>query len=233
VSGVHDALRGLGAGERADRFNSHAQHVAMELSFGACRCGHGGRGGGPCGRSDHQLASWPPEHCHLQAFVAMAVRGSPRLPLRAGAFAVSMLADLLRDDHLVRVDVAEFHVCHVCNSDLLRRAIRGRGFDLGSVTRGLHDFNRCHDCGTLANPDRTYQVARKNWLVVPADWGGQYDPVRRHRCACCGGLFAASHDRCPLCRHPVPAAHRLTSVWVRRVGLEARRSTARSEARGS
>jgi hypothetical protein len=233
VSGVQDATRGLGAGERAERFTSHAQHLAMELSSGACRCGHGDRGAGPCGRSDHRLASWRPEDCHLQAFVSTAVRGSPSLPVRAGAFAVSMLANLLRDDHLVQVGVAEFHVCHVCNADLVREARRGRGFDLGDVTRGLHDVNGCPDCGTLADPVRTYQVARKNWLVVPSDWGGQYDAVRRHRCACCGGLFAASRDRCPVCHHPVPSGHRLTSVWVRRVGQEARRSSARGEAHGS
>lgn len=222
VSGVGGALRRLGAEERAERFNSHAQQLAMELSLGACRC----RRGATCGRPDHALVSWRPEDCHLPAFVATAVRGSPALPLRAGAFSASMLAEPLREDRVVRVDVAEFHVCDVCNADLVGLAgVRG-GLDLGRVTGGLHDVNRCPDCGTLADPGRTYQVARKNWFVVPDEWGGPYEPVRRHRCSGCGSLFAASGRSCPLCRREVPSGHRLTSVWVRR-------SVLRREAHGS
>lgn len=107
VSGVREALRGLGAEDRAERFTSHAQHLAMELSLGACRCGHRDPGAAPhtlCGRPGHRLASWRPEDYTLQAFIATAVHGSPRLPPRAGAFAMSMLANLLRDDRRVRVD---------------------------------------------------------------------------------------------------------------------------------
>jgi hypothetical protein len=236
VAGVRMALRWQDDQEREERFGSHAQRLAMELSLGACRCGHGGRGARPghgCGRPDHELASWRPESCSLPAHVATAVRGSPGLPVRGGAFAVSMLADLLREDHLVRVDVAEFHVCHVCNAELLRLARQRGRVDLGSVVRGLHEFNRCPDCGTQTRPGRTYQVARKNWFVVPAEWGGQHEPAQRHRCAHCGHLFAGGHDGCPLCSQVVPSGHRLTSVWVRKVGLGVRRSSARSEAQGS
>jgi len=235
VSSVGGRLRELGRVELEERFDSHARHLAMELSFGACRCGHGRRvgSGGVCGRPDHQLASWRPEDCHLHAFVAAAVRGCPGWPPRVGAFAVSMLAEPLREEQVVRVDIAEFHVCHVCNADLLRTVASVGGLDLGSVTSGLHDLNWCPQCGTLADSVHTYQVARKNWLIVPAEWGGQYEAVSRHRCGCCGNLFAASDDRCPLCRQAVPPRHRLTSVWVRRVGLDGRRSSTRSEARGS
>jgi hypothetical protein len=232
VSGVRAAIRELGAEERTERTHSHAQHIAMELAFGRCRCGHGARHpGDSCGRSDHQLATWRPEACHLPAFVAAAVRGTPGMPPRAGALAVSMLAEALCEDHVVRVEVAEFHVCDVCNADAVRLAPRVGGLDLGSVTRGLHDLSRCPVCGVPPHPGRTYRVARKNWLVVPADWGGQYDPVQRHRCSRCGNLFAASRELCPLCRHRVPPRHRLTSVWVRGVGREVRRSGARGETR--
>jgi hypothetical protein len=234
VSGVREALSALGAEERAERFRSHAQHIAMELALGRCGCGHGGgEPGGPCGRPDHQLASWWPEVCHLRAFVATAVRGTPVMPPRAGALAVSMLAEPLSVDHIVRVDVAEFHVCHVCNADAVHVARGVGGLDLSGVTRGLHDLGRCPFCGAPPDPVQTYQAMRKNWLVVPADWGGHHDPVRRHRCARCGNLFAASRDRCPLCRNRVPPRHRLTSVWVRRVGMDVRRSGARGEARRS
>jgi hypothetical protein len=231
VSGVRESLRELGAEDRVERIHSHAQHIALELAFGRCRCGHGGgEPGGPCGRSDHQLTTWRPETCHLRAFIATAVRGTPGMPPRAGGLAVSMLAEPLSEDRIVRVDVAEFHVCHVCNADAVRLAPTVGGLDLGSVSRGLHDLSRCPACGVPPHPGRTYRVARKNWLVVPGEWGGRYDPVRRHRCACCGNLFAANRDRCPLCRHRVPARHRLTSVWVRRVGLDVRRSGARGDA---
>jgi hypothetical protein len=234
VSGVREALRELSAEERSERFRSHAQHIAMELALGRCCCGHGrGDPDEACGRSEHQLARWRPEVCHLQALVATAVRGSPGMPPRAGALAVSMLAEPLSEDHVVRVDVAEFHVCHVCNADAAHLARRVGGLDLGGVSHGLHDLTRCPACGAPPDPRRTYQVARKNWFIVPADWGGRHDPVRRHRCACCGNLFAANRDSCPLCRHRVPPRHRLTSVWVRRVGLDARRSSARGEARRS
>lgn len=232
VSGVREALGGLSARDRAERFDSHAQQIALELSLGACRCGHGGGSRGPCGRPGHRLASWRPDVCDLRAFVATAVRGSAGRP-RAGAFAGSMLAELLCEDHVVRLDVAEFNVCHACNPDVVRRAAQTGFLDLGGVTRGLHDLGRCPACGAQAHPGRTYRVARRNWLVVPADWGGWYDAVQRHRCACCGNLFVAGRDRCPLCRHPVPSRRRLRTVWTRRIGREARASGAGGEARGS
>jgi rubrerythrin len=144
-----------------------------------------------------------------------------------------MLAEQLCQDHVVRVDVAEFHVCHVCNADAARTAATSGGVDLGGVAHGLHDLGRCPVCGASPHPRRTYRAARKNWLIVPAEWGGRHEHVHRHRCGCCGNLFAVNHDRCPLCRHQVPPRHRLTSVWVRRVGLDVWRSNARGEARRS
>ena len=187
---------------------SYGHLIAMELSLGASR-----------GRPPrHALANWRPDDCRLQAFVASATRGSARLPLRTGAFAGSMLAVLLREDQLVRVDTAEFNVCHSCNAALLARAPLRRRIDLSAVASGLHDLARCPDCGTPAEPGLTYRVARKNWLIVPADWGGRYEAAQRQRCAGCGNLFAAGHQRCPLCLRPVSSGRRLTAIWVRQTG---------------
>jgi hypothetical protein len=232
VLGVREVMWGPGARDREERLRSYAQHLAMELAFGACRCGHGARDAhGPCGRPDHELMTWRPDVCQLPAFVATAVRGSPLTPPRTGAFAVSMLAEQLCQDHVVRVDVAEFHVCHVCNADAARTAATSGRLDLGGVSSGLHDLGRCPACGALPLLRRTYRAARKNWLVVPAEWGGRHDHVQRHRCGRCGNLFAVNHDHCPLCRHRVPPRHRLTSVWMRRVGPDARRPNPGSEPR--
>jgi hypothetical protein len=221
VSGVREAVLDLGPAEREELLVSHANHLALELSLGACACGHGVPGAVPdssCGRADHRLATWEPEVCRLPAFVATAVRGTAQLPPRSGALAVSMLANLLRDDQLVRVETAEFQVCHECNPDLIARAVLSGGIGLSTVSKGLHDLSRCPDCATPTHRGRTYHVARKNWLVVPADWGGQYQPTRRHRCGGCGNLFGAGGDRCPLCGRPVSPGRRLTSVWRRVAG---------------
>jgi hypothetical protein len=107
---------------------------------------------------------------------------------------------------------------HVCNADLIVQAPLRRGIDLSSVRRGLHDISRCPDCGTPPDRARTCHAARKNWLIVPTEWGGRYEAVRRRRCPGCGNLFPAGHERCPLCLCPAPAGRRLTSVWLRQMG---------------
>jgi hypothetical protein len=208
VSGVGPTLHAAGSNEYRYRLVTYAHQIAMELSLGA-----------PADRpARHALVSWRPDACRLSAFVATAVRGSAPLPLRGGAFAASMLAALLRQDHLVRVDAAEFNVCHVCNAELIVRAPLRRGIDLSSVRRGLHDISRCPDCGTPPDPARTFRVARKNWLIVPTDWGGRYEAVHRQRCPGCGNLFPAGHERCPLCLRPASPGRRLTSLWLRGTG---------------
>jgi hypothetical protein len=222
------ALRAIGTAERRQLLTSFAHQVALELATSACRCGHGTRGSpstpGSCSRPEHRLANWHPHTCRLTAFIATAVRGSARLPLRAGAFASSMLATLLLEDHLLRVDVAEFSVCHLCNHDLLRLAsAQRRPLDISSVRIGLHDLTACPDCGAPSDPARTYRLARKHWLVVPADWGGQHDAAHRHRCAGCGNLFNSARHRCPICRRTISPRDRFTSVWVRVAGLDRKR----------
>ncbi|HSR25945.1 MAG TPA: hypothetical protein VLW53_20500, partial [Candidatus Eisenbacteria bacterium] len=63
------------------------------------------------------------------------------------------------------------------------------------------------------------RLTRKNWLVVPAEWGGQYHPVHRHRCPGCGNLFGTERDRCPICGAQVRNRDRHTCLWVRHPGL--------------
>jgi hypothetical protein len=218
VSGVRAALGAWGPTERRHRVVIWAYLIAMELALGACRGGHGVSVSGECRRPEHALAGWVPRNCRLSAYVATAVRGHARLPLRAGAFAVSMLAVLLQDEQVVRVDTVEFCVCHSCSGDLPRVAIDRRAVRLSDLARGLHDLSRCPDCGAPADPEHTYRLARKNWLVVPAAWGGPYEAACRRRCAGCGNLFPATQDRCPLCGQHTTTGGRLTSVWVRRSG---------------
>jgi hypothetical protein len=208
ISGLGTTLRAAGPDEHRCRLVTYANQIAMELSLGA-----------PAGKPARPaLVNWRPDDCRFSAFVANAVRGSAQLPLRGGAFAASMLAALLREDHLLRVDVAEFSVCHACNPELIVQAPRRRGIELSTVRRGLHDLARCPDCGAPPHPAHTYRLARKNWLIVPADWGGRYEAVHRHRCPGCGNLFPAGHERCPLCLCPASPGRRLTSLWLRGTG---------------
>jgi hypothetical protein len=222
VADFLDVQQRAGAPELRERLQGFSDEIAMELAMGACRCGHVSRTGpaaiGVCSRPDHRLASWRPDVCRLQAFVATAVRGSARRPPPAGAFAFGMLARLLQEERLLRVDVAEFRVCHECNEGLIRLAAqRRRPIELSSVEHGLYDISRCPTpgCGARPHPSRAYHVGRKNWLLVPAEWGGQYHPTRRYRCGDCGNLFKPWLDRCPICGSQVRQRGRLTTVWVR------------------
>jgi hypothetical protein len=235
VPDVAKALRAMGHAESRQRFTSYADGIALELATGACRCGHRSRLGraaaDSCGRSEHQLSSWRPGTCRLPAFVATGVRGSAQLPVRVGAFATSMLATLLLEDHLVRVDVAEFRVCHRCNPDVIKLARCRAHIDISSLRRGLYDLSSCPDCGGPPDESETYHVGRKNWLIVPAEWGGRYGATHRYRCTECGNLFPVGRCCCPICHRQVPHPDRISSVWVRLAGLSAARSRTATEMR--
>lgn len=205
VPGLGPVLHAGGVDEYRRRVVSYAHHVAVELSLAL-----------PAGRpARHALGTWRPDACRLPAFVATAVRGTARLPVRAGAFASSLLSVLLREDHLLLVGPAEFGVCSRCHPEAVERSQQQGRIDLGSVRHGLHDLARCPRCGAPADPAHTYRVARKHWLIVPADWGGSYEAADRRRCSGCGNLFPAARARCPLCRRPAPDGRRVTSIWVR------------------
>jgi hypothetical protein len=219
VTDLEDALRCGGERERYERLEGFTDAIALELATGRCQCGHGGAvgrsPGAVCERPEHRLQSWRPERCRLQAFIATAVRGSADLPVRSGAFGVSMLGALMETEHLLRVGVAEFNVCPDCNGPAIETAVRGRTWiRLSDLDHGLYDVAHCPTCGEPGH-DLTYRAARKNWMLVPADWGGTYHVVHRHRCLDCGNLFANGRDRCPLCGWRVRSRDRLTTVWVR------------------
>jgi hypothetical protein len=224
VTDLREVLYLGGERELRERLDGFSDAIALELATGRCRCGHGDSASrsapGTCARPQHRLESWGPERCRLHAFVATAVRGSAQVPVRAGRFAVSMLAGLMEAEHLLRVGVAEFSVCHACNGDMIGLAANDRArIRLSSVERGLYDIPRCPSCERAAHPDLTYRAARKNWMLVPADWGGQYHAVERHRCAACGNLFTYGRVCCPICDWRARRGGRLTTVWVRLAGL--------------
>jgi hypothetical protein len=222
-----EALQLGGMPELDEKLEGYTDAITLALLASACRCGHGNRAvrlvDGSCGREEHCLDSWQPEVCSLAAFVATAVRGSAQTEVRSGAFGVSMLSGHLRDDHLLRIDMAEFRVCHECNWNLIRLAVeRRRKIEISSLQRGLYDLSYCPACEQPPDPEKTYHMGRKNWLIVPADWGGQHQAAHRYHCMACGNLFATNRPRCPLCGWRVRDPHRLTAVWVRVLGRRRR-----------
>lgn len=119
----------------------------------------------------------------------------------------------------MRVVAAEFRVCHHCHGDLIRSAVRqGRPIRVSDLDRGLYDHSRCPTCGRPPDPGLTYHTGRKNWLIVPAEWGGGYEAVDRFHCPGCGNLFATYRDHCPLC-HRWVSRRRPTGVWARSVHM--------------
>jgi hypothetical protein len=232
VADFRRVLRRGGEMECRERLDGLADAIALELATGHCRCGHGNlhahSPSGSCARPEHRLDTWAPDRCRLHAFVAVAVRGSARLPVRAGAFEPSMLAGALEADQLLRVGVAEFSVCHECNRQAIALAVQDRArLRLTGLERGLFDIACCPSCGRPAHPERTYRAARKNWMLVPAEWGGAYHPVHRRRCVTCGNLFSSWRHQCPICAWRAPRGQRPTAVWVRSAGVRPQGAGAR------
>ncbi len=225
VPHLREVLHAGGSDEYRDRVMGYGDSIAVMLAAGGCRCGHGNRTVrrplDACGRREHHIETWQPERCRLQPFVATAVRGSAEKSIRPGAFGTSMLYAHLREDHLVRVVAAEFRVCHGCHPERIRAAVlHGQPIRIADLERGLYDQSRCPTCGRSPAPDSTYHTARKNWLIVPVEWGGQHEAAERFHCLGCGNLFATHLDHCPLCQREVHDRRRRTSIWVRSVGLK-------------
>lgn len=203
IQGRIDDLERVGR----DEIRLYADLIALELAKSHCTCGSHlksckDKAGHPCCRLPHKLIHWKPAERSLRSFVAEAVRGLADDKFRAGAYAVSMLYPLLRDDTRLVVGVAEFRVCHVC----------------GEKYEGSH-------CAvpTCRAPDdlhRTRHEPRKNWLLIPYDLfdgRGAYVLVERWRCSACASLYPLGRVHCPLSHgaQPVPShGTRTTSVWV-------------------
>ncbi len=140
----------------------------------------------------HQLAHWQPAHRSLRVFLAEAVRGSASRELKTNAFRQGLLYPLLQQDFGIRVDTAEFKLCHseACNGPLIAASVAsGHPLKLSAVSTSLYEGARCPVCQTPADPARTYHIARRNWLLVPYDYGGMYELQARWHCPHCGTLF--------------------------------------------
>ena len=190
-----------------DDIRLYADMIALELAKSRCACGSHlksckQKDDHACCRPAHRLATWKPAERTLRSFVAEAVRGLADDEFRSGAYALSMLYPLLRDDTRLIVGSVEFKVCHVCDEKYE-----------GSV---------CANPACRAPDDlhRTRHEARKNWLLIPYDMfdgRGHYVLVERWRCSACACLYPLELPHCPL-SHGVQLSpghgSRTTSVWV-------------------
>lgn len=152
----------------------------------------------------HWLARWQPTARSLRVFIAEAVRSSASKDLKTSAFRSGMLYPLLQDDFGIRVDFAEFKVCHseTCNGGLIAKSVsNGIPVKLSDVDHGIYEGHRCPVCHTPADPQRTYMLARRNWLIVPYDYGGRYELQARWHCRHCGTLFPISSSYVQVAQH--------------------------------
>lgn len=203
IQGRIDDLERVGR----DEIRLYADLIALELAKSHCTCGSHlksckDKAGHFCCRPPHKLIHWKPVERSLRSFVAEAVRGLAEDELRSGAYAVSMLYPLLRDDTRLLVGSAEFKVCHTC----------------GEKYEGSHCPNPI--CRAPDDLHRTRHEARKNWLLIPYDTfdgRGHYDLAERWRCSACACLYPVALAHCPLAHDSEPSSghgSRTTSVWV-------------------
>jgi hypothetical protein len=227
-----------------------ADLIAFELADGRCQCGQHRRGcpnpdAHNCCRPEHDLASWDPTVCRLEAFVAQAVRGSAVAGIRSGALTSGMLYPLLHEAFGLRVDSAEFKLCRRCYPEVMdeiqREDRETQDPDASPITgsekqgsrapqtTGLLKFegpmcpaldrdDAANQCRTPALRQHTYYFARKNWALIPLDFGGSYEMVPRWKCWRCENLLISKKDPCPICHEGEPELRpqaRPTNVWVR------------------
>jgi len=195
--------------------------ITLELLHNRCRCGKHKQGckqvgdtyacGQTCCRDEHQLVSWDPAVCSLQAFVAHSIRGNASNQLKTGALITSMLYPLLNEDNGFTIDSVEFKVCGHCSEPAVLQAI-GQHKEPKSQGSTLYEGNSCPECDTPANRQTTYHKARKNWILIPYEFGGAYEMLDRWRCPRCRNLFPVTLETCPLCTSATP--QRKTTIWV-------------------
>jgi hypothetical protein len=190
-----------------DEIRLYADMIVLELAKNRCACGSHlksckQKGHHACCRPEHKLAHWKPAERSLRSFIAEAVRGLAEDEFRSGAYGVSMLCPLLREDFRLLVGIAEFKVCHIC----------------GEKYEGSHCANPV--CRALGDLHQTRHIARKNWLLIPYDpfdGRGSYSLIQRWRCPACACLYPLELDRCPLFHGDKPSpghGARTTAVWV-------------------
>lgn len=195
--------------------------ITLELLNNRCRCGKHKQGckqvgdayacGQTCCRDEHQLASWDPTVCSLQAFVAHSIRGNASSQLKTGALITSMLYPLLNEDSGFTIDSVEFKVCGFCSDTAVLQTI-AQHKEPKSQGSTLYEGNSCPGCDTPANRQTTYHKARKNWILIPYEYGGAYEMLDRWRCPRCRNLFPVTLAACPLCSSATP--QRKTTIWV-------------------
>ncbi|MCA9917065.1 MAG: hypothetical protein KC445_03890 [Anaerolineales bacterium] len=195
--------------------------IALELAHNRCRCGKHRQGcqkkgggyacGQACCREEHQLSRWEPAVCSLQAFVAHSIRGNASSQLKTGAFTTSMLYPLINADSGVTVDSVEFKICGSCSETAVLQtiALHKEPPSQGSL---MYEGNSCPECDIPANRATTYHKARKNWILIPYEFGGAYEMLDRWRCPRCRNLFPVNLAICPLCSTATP--QRKTTIWV-------------------
>lgn len=195
--------------------------ITLELLHNRCRCGKHKQGckqvgeayacGQTCCREEHQLGSWNPAVCSLQAFVAHSIRGNASSQLKTGALSTSMLYPLLTEDNGFTIDSVEFKVCGFCSEPAILQTI-AQHKEPKSQGSTLYEGNSCPNCDTPASRQTTYHKVRKNWILIPYEYGGAYEMLDRWRCPRCRNLFPVTLGACPLCASATP--QRKTTIWV-------------------
>jgi len=179
----------------AGELGLYASQMTLELLDSPEEHATSGTDAHPPSHAAHRLASWQPADRTLRVFVAEAVRGSASKELKTNAFRSSMLYPLLQEDLGIHVYFAEFKFCHAdtCDGALIHHSVTtGTPLKITDSRHGVYEGDRCPICATPAVHGRTYMIARRNWLIVPHDYGGTYEMQARWHCTFCGTLFPIS-----------------------------------------
>lgn len=146
-----------------------------------------------------KLRTWKLDQYSLRSHLLLQIGGQPGgISVRSGSFSSSVLYPLLRDEIGIRDGTVGFFVCHSpeCNGAQVAEAIAlacpPKIIDL--QRHGLFEGNHCRYCGRVSDPEQTYRLARRHWLIVPAAYGGAYEQRQFFRCTSCGHHFLCSES---------------------------------------